>query len=393
MKLTVQMKVKHVALVFLAIQGLVYAQPKGEDIVIGRSVELHSSIYNKDIRLSVALPRDYAESKEKYPVLYSVQTYFLHIAGSVEHLSRGQIPGMIYVHVETYDSGDLIPTPIESRPNSGGADRLISFFKNELIPFIDSNYRTQPFRTILSSSWGGVFCLYTLMTQPTVFNGYIAATPWFIYDGDEQYMLSHAKSLLSRQNFSRNFLFMAIGNDPDPGLHESFDAFSEILSDESKTGLRFHHVSWQEEDHWSISHKAVYDGLKWIFRDWREIPETVMEEGVSAVKQYRTGLQKLYGYDIGINASSLRMFCSRLRREEQYEQAIEMYKYQTELSPDSPFSYEGLGWTYETMGELALALKSFETARDLAKKESISDSTRFDDHVERVRKKMESRRQ
>jgi tetratricopeptide (TPR) repeat protein len=297
---------------------------------------------------------------------------------------------MIYVHVETYDSGDLIPTPIESRPDSGRADRLISFFKDELIPFVDANYRTQPFRTILSGSWGGVFCLYTLMTQPAVFNGYIAATPWFIYDGDERYMLGHAKDLLSRRNFSKNFLFMAIGNDPDPGLHESFDAFSEILREEPMAGLRFHVVSWPEEDHWSISHKALYDGLKWIFRDWREMPETVLEEGVSAVKQYRAKLQELYGYDIGINPSSLRMYCGRLRREERYEKAIELYKYQIELSPDSPFSYEGLGWTYEAMGELEAALECFEKALELAKKQSFADLTRFDDHIERVRKKMET---
>jgi hypothetical protein len=121
-------------------------------------------------------------------------------------------------------------------------------------------------------------------------------------------MLRHAEGYLKQQTFSRNFLFMAIGNDPDPGLHESFDAFSAILEDNPTTGLRFHHVSWQEEDHWSISHKAVYDGLKWIFRDWSEIPETILNDGVPAVKQYRNKLSQLYGYDIGINPSSLGMF-------------------------------------------------------------------------------------
>ncbi len=382
-----------VSMTSLFFQNSAFAQLESEDIVIGQSIEIQSRIYNKDIRLSVALPRDYAESKEKYPVLYSVQTYFLHIAGSVEHLSRGQIPNMIYVHVETYDSGDLIPTPIPSRPDSGGADRFISFFKEELFPFIDSHYRTQPFRLLLSGSWGGVFCLYSLMTQPTVFNGAIAGTPWFIYDGDEQYMLNNVKGWLNRQHFSRNFLFMAISNDRDPGLHESFDAFSEILNEEPRTGLRFHHVSWQDEDHWSISHKAGYDGLKWIFQDWREIPESVLNDGPTALKQYRSKLADLYGYDIGINPESLRMFCSRLTREGKYEKAIELHKYQIELSPDSPLSYEGLGRTYEAMGELELALESLETALDFAEKQSFPDLARFEDRIERVRKRMDSPKQ
>jgi tetratricopeptide (TPR) repeat protein len=294
---------------------------------------------------------------------------------------------MIYVHVETYDSGDLIPTEVERRPGSGGADRFISFFKDELIPFIDSNYRTQPFRIILSGSWGGVFCLYTLLTQPEVFNGYIAATPWFIYDGSKQFMLKNSERLLTQQGFAKNFLFMAMSNDPDPGLQESFDAFATILRRNPKQGLRFRHVSWPEEDHWSISHKAVYDGLKWIFVDWREIPESRLSDGVGAVKQYRAELEKLYGYDIGINTSSLRMFCSGLRRENRYEEAVEMYEYQILLSPESPYAYEGLGRTYEAMGDLNLALRTFQTARELAEKQSVSDMTRFDDHIDRVRDK------
>ena len=76
MKASCQWNVTLAAIVVWSYQGIVVAQPRGEDIVIGQSIEIHSKIYNKGIRLSVALPPHYAESKEKYPVLYSVQTYF-----------------------------------------------------------------------------------------------------------------------------------------------------------------------------------------------------------------------------------------------------------------------------------------------------------------------------
>jgi predicted alpha/beta superfamily hydrolase len=388
MRPSLQLRVALAALAALAFQDPAFAQPRGEDIVIGRSIEMHSKLYDTDVRLSVVLPPGYAESRDRYPVLYSLHTYFLHIAGSVEQLSRGQIPKMIYVHLETYSSGDLIPTPIETRPGSGGADRLIAFFKDELIPLIDENYRTQPFRVVLSSSWGGVFCLYTLLTQPAVFNGYIAATPWLIYDGEERYLLEHAEGLLKSRSFAHNFLFMAIGNDPDPGLHEGFEVLSRILEDNPKQGLRVHHVSWPDEDHSSIAHKAVYDGLKWVFRDWREMPESVLSGGVSAVRRYPPKLLALYGYDIGINPRSLGMLANRLKGEEKYEQAIEIRRYQIELSPDSPYLHEGLARTYEASGQFELALQSFETARNLARARSAPDLGRFEDHILRVRKKI-----
>ena len=97
MKLSLLFKIVLLWITFLVSRNSAGAQPEGEDIVIGQSIEMRSDIYDKDLHLSVVLPQDYAESKASYPVLFSVQAYFLHMAGSVEHLSRGQIPEMIHV--------------------------------------------------------------------------------------------------------------------------------------------------------------------------------------------------------------------------------------------------------------------------------------------------------
>jgi hypothetical protein len=45
------------------------------------------------------------------------------------------------------------------------------------------------------------------------------------------------------------------------------------------------------------------------------------------------------------------------------------------------------------MGELELALASFETALDLARKESFPDLARFEDRIEHVRKRMDPPKQ
>ena len=115
---------------------------------------------------------------------------------------------------------------------------------------------------------------------------------------------------------------------------------------------------------------------------------SILNGGVLVVRQYRPRLLELYGYDIGINPRSLGTLSSRLQREERYEQAIEIRRFQVELSPDSPYLHEGLARTYEASGQLELALRSFETARDLARADSASDLGRFDDHILRVRKRV-----
>ena len=54
----------------LLIKTDLFAQINGKDIVIGKSIKMHSQIYDKDIKLNIYIPDSYAESNEKYPVLY-----------------------------------------------------------------------------------------------------------------------------------------------------------------------------------------------------------------------------------------------------------------------------------------------------------------------------------
>jgi predicted alpha/beta superfamily hydrolase len=375
-------------ILLLASPARLFSEPSGQDIVVGRSIELRSRLFGEDIRLLVTLPEDYHASEDRYPVLYTVQAFFLHTAGSVQQLSRGQIPKMIYVHVDTYDSGNLLPTKIEGRPSSGGADRFIEFFERELIPFIDAHYRTQPFRILQSGSWGGVFCLYTALTRPDVFNAHIAATPWLIYDGDEQYMLNHADSLLKVHDYGGRFLFMALGNDPDPGLHEGFETMTRIFQDHVGNRPRFASFYWEDEDHSSTQHKALYDGLKWIFEDWRDIPEEVLESGADAVREYRNDLVQMYGCDLGIGTAALGGFGMRCMQAGKTEQAIGILELRAEWSPDKPWAFEQLGRAYEAAGRLSDAKESFETAVRIAEEQSLADLTRYRHHVERVEKSL-----
>ena len=47
----------------------------------------------------------------------------------------------------------------------------------ELIPKIEGQYRTQPFRIFAGHSLGGLFAVHTMLTRPDLFNAYIAVSP------------------------------------------------------------------------------------------------------------------------------------------------------------------------------------------------------------------------
>ena len=185
---------------------------------------------------------------------------------------------------------------------------------------------------------------------------------------------------------------MAIDRDPEPGLRESFVKFTQILSRNPKRGLKVIFKIWDEEDHYSIRHKVIYDGLKWIFKEWNEIPENILNEGITAIKKYKTVLSDIFGYDIGINPAPVWSFCWNLMVEKKFEEAISMFKLHTELNPQAPNSYVGLGRAYEENGQLKLAKANFEIALKLAKKQAKTDLSRYSDYLERINKKLAERK-
>jgi predicted alpha/beta superfamily hydrolase len=160
------------------------SQTKKEPFTIGEKVRIHSDILDEDRDILIYLPQDYGKSDEKYPVLYLLdgEWHFIHTSGIVQFLARPRVektPKMMVVAVVNTSRGrDFSPgTWPGYRSYTGGADDFIRFLKNELIPFIDKNYRSQTTKILTGHSLAGTFTLYTFLTQPEIFNAYIALSP------------------------------------------------------------------------------------------------------------------------------------------------------------------------------------------------------------------------
>ena len=350
-------------------------EPEIDPIVIGESLSLESTVYGSEQRISVHLPDGYELGDDLYPVVYATHSRFPHLAATVEDLSGAQIPPSILVYLETYDSGDLIPTPVPSRPGSGQADRLARFFSNELIPFIDQRYRTHPFRVFHSGSWGGVFCLHTILSHPSVFQGCVAATPWVI--------LKTTGSSLREAPFRHNCLFIALGNDPDEGLREGVEALADTVTTIGPDGLEFEYRYLPEEDHFSIGHKAFFDGLRWVFRDWARIPQRVLEGGPTAIEAYLLRMEEKFGFPIGAHWGGPYSRGFEFLEEGHSREALEMFRVCAGLAA-VPACQTGMGRAHELAGDLQKAREAYQRALELATEQGFADLDRFRDAVERV---------
>jgi predicted alpha/beta superfamily hydrolase len=139
--------------------------------------------------IHVHTPASYAASRTAhFPVLYmpdgGLEEDFPHIVNTVDSLIEiGAIRPVIVVGVpNTQRRRDLTgPTRVATdsaiAPRVGGSAAFRRFLRDELIPTIESRYRTTPERAIVGESLAGLFVVETFLREPTLFDHYIAFDP------------------------------------------------------------------------------------------------------------------------------------------------------------------------------------------------------------------------
>lgn len=253
-----------------ALQGQLFARENDSDIVIGTTTQIKSKILGESRTIFINLPKGYETSARKYPVLYEfdLEGVLFHYSTGIVRLLAFQrlISPMIVVSVTVDGNRDLTPTQTAGYgPTSGGADNFIKFLKEELVPYIDKNYRTTSFRIIWDHSIGATLCIYALLSAPEVFNAYLASSPWLIYDGESKFLLKNAEKFLKKRTTQKNFLYLTVGNEPN--LLPSIEAFNNILKKTAPKGLKWEYRVLKDENHNTMMGRCLQEGLQ-ALRDY-----------------------------------------------------------------------------------------------------------------------------
>lgn len=180
--------------------------PKDLFVVGSESISFRSKINNSEYKLHINLPESYHNNSTKtYPVFYALDGY--RIFGTTTHIYNGLwddgfVPEMIIVGVTfsgekarptLHRTKDLTPTAIKRIASSGGASKFLKVLSDEIIPLIDRTYKSDKTnRTLIGTSFAGLFAHYTLFTQPSLFNGYIIHNPTLWWDNGYPYKLEEA---------------------------------------------------------------------------------------------------------------------------------------------------------------------------------------------------------
>ncbi|MBN1225255.1 MAG: alpha/beta hydrolase, partial [Candidatus Aminicenantes bacterium] len=276
-----------------------FSQAGGEDVVIGKTVIFKSEILDRDVNLQVRLPIGYETSDSDYPVLYDLNAFFCFTfdSGTVDILSgSSDIPDMIVVGLPPLPNG-YVPTALESRGETpSGADLSIRFLEEELIPYVEKNYRSNTFRILYGHSVGGLFTMYTLFSHPELFTAYIAGSPWF--QVNDQYWLKNIDKMAPEKSFPDKFLFMTVGKQEDTLTIDTYKELEKWMNSRSLKGLAWK-SAWLEGDHGSMVGRNIYDGLVFIFDGWKISNSLLVNADVDGIdKQIKTNTAKWGKYGL-----------------------------------------------------------------------------------------------
>lgn len=374
------------------------AQDAGDPIVIGYRTSIRSEVLGEARPYWVYKPDGYDGSTEVYPVVYLLdgREHFHSTTGVVQFLAaQRRIPGLIVVAIPNTDDRvhDLSPpivTDTSSRfPTAGGADAFLRFLRDELVPVIDSAYRTAPYRIVIGHSIGGLFAIYAMLSRPELFDAAIAISPSLWWD-DEAVVRLAGRILDGATAERRGFLYMTMGNEGGR-MSAGVWSMARMLELNAPPTFRWSFDILEQEDHGSVPLRSTYSGLEKLFEGWRleGAEQLVAERGLAPVDAHYARLSERFGYEIRTPESVINQIGYGLLSSRQLDAAISAFQANVKRYPLSANVHDSLGDAYAAAGDWERARDSY--ARAVVRGRETSDPNLFvyEMHLENAQEKVD----
>jgi predicted alpha/beta superfamily hydrolase len=240
---------------------------------------IHSDSVGQDFRIGIWFPFSYASSDQKYPVLYVPDGEFVYglATGLIPTLIGNQevpeliVVGIAYQGITGWEEfgilrdRDLCPPGFQNPPADSRIVPFTNFFRQELFPLVESEYRGSPEnRTLFGFSSGGFFTLHTMLTQPGMFRRHIAAS--CTWPGADDYLRNCEQQYAAQLMHPPADLYLSVGG-LEEGQLPGFHKLTERLQERHYPDLRLFTQIFEGEKHSSgVLAKTFLGGMRAVFK-------------------------------------------------------------------------------------------------------------------------------
>ena len=198
---------------------------------MGDLFALDSKVMGEPRKVIVWTPPGYEAATASFPVLVSDGRR----ASVRAHRDDRRVPVAQRAHAahggrrRVQHRPDTRPHPLQGQggrhPVADGRrrDRFLQFFETELVPWVESHYRTQQFRAFAGHSFGGLFAMHAMATRPDLFNAIIAVSPSLPWRQGEA--VKRIDAMLAQQRDDEGTLYVTLG-DEGQAMKAGLDGFA-----------------------------------------------------------------------------------------------------------------------------------------------------------------------
>lgn len=401
------MKRNILLIALLCLSLCVKGQSAPQPIVMGHADTLYSDILKEKRPVWVYSPPFDTSyfTKPAYPVLYVLDGdgHFTSLVTMIEQLSMVNgntiLPKMIIVGIPNtrgHRTRDLTPNVSAFDKTSGGGESFAAFIEKELVPYIDKNYATAPYRVLMGHSLGGLFAINALMKHTPLFNAYVAMEPSMFSDNDK--LLAQTSALLQQRDFKGQTLFLAIANTMNTGMDtlqvrtdttqithhiRSILKLKDNLQRYPANHLRWTYKYYPDDDHASVPTIAAYDGLRFIFQDNRfprnQPQNQFFDKSLTAaqiekmIKEHYRLLSQEMGYGVKPEESNMNMFGYQFLQQKDYDRSRMFFQQNINYYPESFNAYDSMGDYYLAINDKPKAIALFKKALSIKYRQEIKD--------------------
>lgn len=339
---------------------------------------LYSKALEQERLIDIAVPANYFETAEtyKYPVIFvmDAELMFPMVSGLVHQMTaNSQMPDSIIVGINNVAGArrDITPKPFDrdGKPYwfGGQEDKYLQFLTDELLPFLDENYRATDFRILAGLSPTAQFTLHSFWKAPKAFDGYIAinATDFTAVGYEGKTVFEKIEQSLLDAPARSAFLYVSMpqsGVSRNPKIAEAYKRLTNQLARFEPQGVRVKTEAVNKSAYAATlpalmsALEMIYPAVKWD-PDYRDFFSEKPGQTLRNLQVYYEGLGSEYGFvalpkgERFFNRNRMKRLGYYLLQKKRADEAMDIFNYWVKLYPNSANAHDSLADALRAMGQ------------------------------------------
>jgi len=332
--------------------------------------EFQSDVLNTTRLLKISVPKSYKDNPDRmYPltiVLDSEYLFDIYVANAKLYANKDKAPEQIVVGIiqnqnkERYK--DCSYDKVTSMPTEEGT-LFYKFVRNEVLNYMDANYRISPFKTIIGNTVTANFTNYFLLAQEPAFSAYVNINPSYALDM-KTFLLKKVPAIEEP-----TYYYIINGKYNSKKKQKLIEEINGLLSQSNNKNFNYFYDKQDNSTKTASIGQGIARSLAFIFEQYSPISKEEFQnkiahmtppEAIEYLEKKYVDIDYLFGANIKIRERDIFAIESIIIDKEDGDYLEEFGKMINRLYPESPIGDYYIGKYYETGNDYKKALKYYK---------------------------------